>query len=225
MPFDTANPLDRSKADEFGILEHRPVEPSFSAVAGAAWRQDNIIGSYLASPRREVDDFMRVDPNYNPYNDLKGYEQYADRFEEVFNPEAAFAVKAGIDQENKDREILAAAGWVGVGASIGATLVDPTILLPGGALVKAGRLGYRALRSGASVGLASGVATAVQEAGLQATQELRTARTVHDCNRRLGAAGRAVGSRCGQSVQFRGLASGKSRTGPRARTGLRCRDG
>lgn len=99
---------------------------------------------------------------------------YADRFERVFNADAARTVKAQIDMEERDRHTLAAGGWTGIGLSFGMNLVDPTILLPGGALVKGTRAGYRAGRSALSVGTAAGVATGIQEAGLQATQEART---------------------------------------------------
>lgn len=174
MPFDTSTTLLPTDPDPYGLngVPSRPA-PSLKATVGAAWRQDNLIGSLLNSPRMAVDDFYGVNPAYNPFDDLKGYEEYASRFEEVYNERAAFAVKQGIDQEKRDRETLAASGWVGVGASVGATLIDPTFLIPGGALVKAGRLGARALRSGVAVGAMAGVATAVQEAGLQATQEIR----------------------------------------------------
>ncbi|MFC3725926.1 hypothetical protein [Neoaquamicrobium sediminum] len=175
MPFDYSKPLDMAKEDRRGLLDHlRQPEPSFSEIAGAAWRQENLIGSFMASPRRQVDDFFRVDDEYDVYSDIEGYEQHADRFEEVFNPEAAQAVKAGIDMEEKDRHTLAAGGWVGIGTSIGASLIDPTILLPGGALVRAGRGGYALGRSALSVGTAAAGATAIQELGLQTTQETRT---------------------------------------------------
>lgn len=166
----------RDRYDKIGLLDHkRNPEPSFSEALGAAWRQENIIGSVMSSPRRSVDDFHRIDPDYDVFKDIDGYEQYADRFEEVFNADAAQAVKIAIDQETKDREILAASGMLGVGLTVGVTLADPTILLPGGAFVKAGRLGYSATRSFLALGTAAAAATAVQEAGLQATQELRTA--------------------------------------------------
>jgi hypothetical protein len=170
MPFDPTSPL---QGGFVGVSEYDRPSPPFLDTLGAAFRQENLIGSYLTSARREVDDFYKVDPAYNPFDDLKGYEDYADRFESAFNPNAAAAIKADIDKEKKDREILAASGWTGVGLQMGAAIADPTILIPGGALVKAGRLGYRTGRSAASIGAAAGIGTAVQEAGLQATQEIR----------------------------------------------------
>jgi len=170
MPFDRTTPLDGGYV---GVSEYDRPDPAFLDTLGAAFRQENLIGSYITSARREVDDFYKVDPAYNPFDDLKGYEDYADRFESAFNPNAAAAIKTDIDKEKKDREILAASGWTGVGLQMGAALADPTILLPGGALVKAGQIGYRTGRTAVAVGAAAGIGTAVQEAGLQATQEIR----------------------------------------------------
>jgi hypothetical protein len=174
MPFDHENPLSPETPDRLGILDQREARPSFSQTLGAAFRQENIVGSALSSPRTGLGDFWRIEDGYDVFADIEGYEQFADRFEEAFNPEAASAIKLGIDQEQRDRNILAASGWIGIGATIGVTLVDPTILIPGGALVKSGRLGASVLRSGVAVGATAAGATAVQEAGLQATQELRT---------------------------------------------------
>ena len=70
------------------------------------------------------------------------------------------------------------AGGVGLATSWGVAGrgvdPDPTILPPGGALVKSGRAGYAVGRSALSVGGAAALATGVQESGLQASQELRT---------------------------------------------------
>lgn len=172
MPFDHNAPALAPQT--VGVAEFDKPDPDFLDTLSAAYRQENLIGSYFSSARRTVDDFNRVDTNYNVFDDVKGYEDYLDRFETVYNPNAAAAVKADIDQEVKDRDVLAASGWTGVGLTMGASVIDPTILIPGGAFVKAGRLGYKAGRSALSVGAAAAVATGAQEAGLQLTQELRT---------------------------------------------------
>lgn len=171
MPFDPSAPLPGGRV---GVSTYDKPEPSYIETVGAWMRQDGLIGSAITSARRGVDDFNRIDPAYNPFDDIKGYEKYADRFEGSYNPQASAAIKSDIDRELKDREIQASSGWVATGLGMVAALgTDPTILLPGGALIKAGRVGYRAGRTAASVGVASGVATAAQEAGLQATQEIR----------------------------------------------------
>lgn len=176
MPFNTAQPLDNFGT--VGIAVHDEPDPSFMDTVGAAFRQENIVASTLtrAGNFMEQSDRDAIDPNYDVFKDLVGYEDQADRFVEVFNPSHAAALKSQIDMERKDRDILAASGWTGTAVSMGASIVDLPTLIPGGALVRGGNIGYSALRSALAVGAAAGVGTAVQEAGLQATQEMRTAR-------------------------------------------------
>lgn len=173
MPFDFNTPLGGGK---LGLSQFDKPDPSYLETVGAWVRQESPVGSYLSSARRQVDDFDRVDPAYNPFDDIAGYEEYADSFERSYNPQATAAIKADIDKEQKDREIQASSGWVATGLGMSAALLtDPTILIPGGALIKAGRLGYSTAKSAASVGAAAMIGTAAQESALQATQETRTA--------------------------------------------------
>lgn len=175
-------PIDRSTTYHAPMLAMRPDEPpspSLMSIAGAALRQENIVGSLASSERfysTLSGGFYDLDDGYNVFDDpdFKPYEPYADRFDNVFNRRAFDAVRADIDRERKDRDTLARSGWTGMALTMGATIADPTILLPGGALVKSGRLGYSAARSAASVGVAAGASTALQEAILQGSQELRT---------------------------------------------------
>ena len=175
MPFDVTAPLPAPT----GLRMGEPTRsPGILETAGAALRQDNILGSIVSSERlRSTMDggFYDIDRNYNVFDDVEGYEDHLDAFENVFNSKAAVAVKADIDREMKDRQTLAASGWTGFAMSMGASVLDPTILLPGGALVKGGRAGYAAGRSALNVGAAAAVAATLQEGGLQASQELRTA--------------------------------------------------
>lgn len=172
MPFDHS----RAKvAGSVGYNDYDAPDPSFMEVLSAAYRQDNIIGSYLTDARMNAE--TKVDFSYNAYQDpdLSDYvRKYPDRFDDAYNKPMADAVRSNIDKEDRDRNNLAAAGWGGLGASALASLTDPTVLLPGGALARAGRVGFNALRSAASVGAMAAIGTGVQEAGLQATQELRT---------------------------------------------------
>jgi hypothetical protein len=175
MPFDETSPLDPTPDRLNGLPAP---EPGTLQTAGAAFRQENLIGSIVSSERLRATldgSFNRIDRDYNVFNDLAGYEDHADRFEHVFNPDAAKALKADIDRETRDRKVLAASGWTGFGLTAAASVLDPTLLLPGGALVRGTRAGYALGKSAASVGTAAAAATAVQEAGLQASQELRTA--------------------------------------------------
>lgn len=175
MPFDKENPV----APQLLATQQRASEaPGLGATIGAASRQSNMIGSMATSESlwlRARGGYDKIEPGYNVFDDIAGYESHIDSFIDVFNPSAAAAVKADIDREVKDRKTLEAAGWVGIAAEIGASILDLPTALPGGVLYStAGRVGYSAARSAASVGAAAGVATTAQELGLQGSQELRT---------------------------------------------------
>lgn len=173
MPLDRMNPL--AEAGTIGVSDYDTPDPAFLDTVSASFRQENLIGSTLSNARLGMDQrkLNDVDTTYNVFDDLQGYEDHAERFDHVFNKTAADALKANIDKETRDRKTLAASGWTGVGMQMLAGIADPTILIPGGALVKAGKVGYRTLKSAAAVGAAATVGTAAQEVGLQATQETR----------------------------------------------------
>ncbi|MFN7089987.1 MAG: hypothetical protein ACK4P4_05495 [Allorhizobium sp.] len=177
MPFDQANPL---AGGTVGVSAFDAPDPSFLDTLGASFRLENIIGSGLsrAQINSSYGDLSAIDPSYNVYQDEDMrpiVEKHPELFEGVYNRNAAMAARARIGQEEKDRATRAASGWTGLGTDIAASIVDLPTLIPGGALVRSGKVGYSVLRSSAAVGVAAGVGTAVQEAGLQATQELRTA--------------------------------------------------
>ncbi len=178
MPFDRQRPL--SDAGTVGVSAFDTPDPTFLETLGAAFRQDNLIGSALTNVQMGMDrqSLTKVDPNYNVYQDpdFSTFIQEApDQWDDVYNRTAAEAKRSQIEKERKDRATLSAAGWAGLGASFVAGVADPTILIPGGALARSGAVGYSALRSAASVGAMAAAATGLQEAGLQATQETRTA--------------------------------------------------
>lgn len=175
LPLEDAQQPDIS---EFGVVasnENDKPAPGTLETLGAAYRQENVIGSALArhQPPRKTDE------NYDPWADIKGteYEQHFERFADMYSADDGQALKAQIDMETKDREILNASGWVGTATSMLAAVTDPTVFMPGGAVVKtarAGQVGYKVGRTAVSVGAAAAVGTAAQEAALHSTQELRT---------------------------------------------------
>jgi len=177
MPFDRTSPLAQAPST-IGVSDYDAPDPAFLDTLGAAYRQENLIGSFLSNARLGMDqrELYKVDPNYNVYQDEDVAElvkEDPDRWDEVYNKTAADAMRANIEKERKDRDTLHASGWTGVGLSMAAALTDPTIALPGGALARTGKIGYSALRSGLSVGGAAALGTAAQEVGLQGTQEIR----------------------------------------------------
>ena len=171
------------------MTDYDKPEPAFLDTVAAAFRQENLIGSSLASRSLAIsdDDCLKVEAGYDVFDDIAGYESYAEKFEQVYNRNAAQAVKADIDREKKDREILSASGWTNyILALVDATLLDPTILIPGGAVVKAGRVGYSVGKTAANIGAHAGAATAIQEAGLHSTAAIEDGAGFLSGDRRFG---------------------------------------
>ncbi|MEQ8782507.1 MAG: hypothetical protein RIE06_22810 [Roseibium album] len=182
MPLDKNSPV----ASEYGAYSpfelnakagDRVEETGFLGSVGPSFRSENEVGSYLESEAMELEkrEYYRVDTEYNPFTngDLEGYEDHSDRFVSAQNATVVEAIKADIDREKRDRETVEAAGWGGVASDVLASVASPTLLLPGGALVRSGAAGYASVRSAISVGLAAGAGAALQEGGLHATQQTR----------------------------------------------------
>lgn len=151
-------------------------DPGMIDTAMAALRQDNLVGSSIAYTAEFYNRSDEFDPDFDGFSEVAGTEH--EQYEELWvawNREEFEGIKNQIDQERSDRGTLARSGYLGTALTLGATIVDPTILLPGGVVVKGARTGQAALKSAASVGAAAGTATAIQETGLQATQITRTA--------------------------------------------------
>ena len=143
--------------------------PDANALAGAAMRQGNFLVSAIASSESTY----KPEPKYSPLNDIADtfyLTDYGDEFIGSRSHAQTQSIKARIDRELHDRETLAAGGWYGTVAGVGAGLIDPLNLVPGGAFFKAGRGAKMAL----SLAAGAAVGTAVQEAGLHATQTTRT---------------------------------------------------
>jgi hypothetical protein len=147
-------------------------EHSIGETMGAAFRQENIIGSMWNSYNADTE---ATNPDYDPIArldeigrpDLYEMAAYSDSNEEVD------AMAARVDKEREDRQIIDESGWTGVVSSLVAGTVDPFILIPGTMQIK---MGMKAMQVGRGIasGAALGVAGAMgQEAVLQATQLTR----------------------------------------------------
>ena len=141
-------------------------------VVGAAWRQENWIGSMLA---QQTAGGERV-PGHNPWESIKGteYEPYWDRFIASGNPGQDAAMKRQIDMELADRNTIAASGGWGLFATMGASLFSPENLLPGGQVYRGLKTGQAIVRTALSTAAATALGTSLAEAGLMGSQELRT---------------------------------------------------
>lgn len=147
-------------------------DPSLVDTFGAAFRTENVIGSFLSS--RGQPDPLEVEDGFNAVDYVKDdaqYSPYVDEFAGIMNRKAADAQKARIAREIEDRRTLDAAGPMGVIASMAAGTFDLPTLLPVGGGIGAGGSFLRTL-SGAALG--AGLDAAVSEAGLQLTQKTRT---------------------------------------------------
>lgn len=178
MPLDRMNPISPA-GGVVGVSDYDAPDPSFLDTLGASFRLENIVGSTISSARINAGygDISTPDPSYNVFQDedLKDIvDKYPEQFETVYNRNAALAKRERIEQEEKDRATRAASGWTGFALDAVASVVDLPTLIPGGALVRGGKVGYSVAKSALAVGAAAGLGTAVQESGLQATQELRT---------------------------------------------------
>lgn len=164
-------PLDYSQTDE------PELDPDTMSVIGAAFRQDNVIGSALNNKMAGVDRATSEDGFSGDvlWSEIQGtrYEPHWERFADVFNRRAFNALKSQIDMEQEDRRILDAGGLTSIAAQFGASVLDVPSLLPGGALVRGATTGATIARSAVSTGIAGALGAGVSEVALQATQETR----------------------------------------------------
>lgn len=107
---------------------------------------------------------------YEPFDNIQGYEDFADSFSDAVSPEDVARVKARVDAERRDKEAIAAAGWAGMAASFTSGLVDPLLLFPVGGQLK---FGQSALKTGLATARTAALATTAQEAILLNTQASR----------------------------------------------------
>src|SRR5262249_45115434 len=130
------NPLGASPLPDD---ENSGPSPGFGAALGAAFRTENLIGSFFTEEQMPTN--VPV-PGYDAWSEIKGtkYEDFWSSFLESNNPNRTAAIKRQIDHEEDDRRPLAAAGWRGTLASLAASVADPTVLIPvGGELNLAGK--------------------------------------------------------------------------------------
>lgn len=165
-------------AGGIGLLpeEIQPESPAFFGdVLPAAFRRENTVVSALSTPAEaRVRPGAQV-PDFDPFEDLIGYEPWAGAFVDADRPEEVAAIKARIDSELRDEETLAAAGLLGYAASFAAGFIDPIILVPfGGAAAKGIRLGRSWLWGAAATGRAGLIGSGAAEVALHTRQETRT---------------------------------------------------
>jgi len=157
-------------AEEFGPTP--PAQPTTGEVWRAAFRGENPIGSAVANFGVAGEDAL--DPNYNPWDEIKGtkYEPAFRQFADAKTPAHTMRIKERLDQIEQDKRDLASSSWGQyLPAMIASALIDPTNLIPGGAFVKGAKGGFAVAKSALSVGVAAGVSTMASEGVISATQQ------------------------------------------------------
>jgi hypothetical protein len=161
-------------SDDVELGSDAPEAPGWSDTFKAGWRQDNTIASQLT--RSDLSAPTYKEDGFDPWSEIKGTpsEQNWESFADIHNRKAFDMRRAQLEQEEADKRTLATAPWYkSVPASISAAVLDWPTLLPGGTVVRSAKGGLSIARTAASVGIASAVSAAAQEAALQAEQQTR----------------------------------------------------
>jgi hypothetical protein len=156
------------------IPPERPEEnPALTSVLGAAFRQDNSIVSAIAN---ETNGVSQAPDGIEVWKEIKGtqYEPSFEAFAGVRNRKMLDATMRQIDMEEEDRKTLAAAPWYkSVPSILAANVTDPTMLIPGAAIVRNARGGISVVKTALSGAALTGAGATVQETLLQDSQIAR----------------------------------------------------
>jgi hypothetical protein len=171
----------RAEANMQGVdYNYKPPEYSQGQIALSAFERENTLASTIieGSYQVKVDDTPDPDFDVVDYIDVdirnSDYAPYWKDFVGVKNYKQAEALKAKIDRQNKNQQVIDESGASGIAWSLAAGIFDPINLLPiGGGAYKA----YKAGKVIKGIGLTAGagaVGMTASEGILQATQETRT---------------------------------------------------
>ena len=157
----------------------RPVKeedgPSILETAGAYWRQENIIGSFVNRQPGLPDGVD--DQSFNPFD----YFTAEEKRNEKFISHAAYAdtedeinaVREQFAQENADRKTIQDAGMLGAAVGLPIMMADLTLIPIGGAIAGTYKAGNGLLKAGMITGSVAGAEAAVTEAALHRNQMTR----------------------------------------------------
>lgn len=173
-----------------GVAEPDPnAAPSAGETIRAAFGANNDVVNLFrwaddTAQTRGAGGVLVTDPDPNAWIAATGFQgsryeaAYGDRFLGVQSEREARITMSRIDREEREQQTLADAGGWGVVAGIGAGVLSPTNLIPvAGWLGTVGRtagVAARVLASAGSAAIGTALASTIQEATLQATQETRT---------------------------------------------------
>jgi len=157
----------------------RPVEvddgPTILETAGAYFRQENIIGSYV-NRQPNLPDTVD-DQSYNPFDRMTGSEKLNTKFVSqaayADNDDELNAVRAQYAQELADKKTIQDAGFLGAAVGLPVMMADLTMIPIGGAIAGTYKAGNSILKAGMVTGSVAGAESAVTEAALHRNQITR----------------------------------------------------
>ena len=165
------------------IAEPQPLgtptkEPTLSELAGAYFRQENLIGSSI-SKEEGLPDQYRFNPDYDPYDAFSEEEKEDEMFVMgamyADNESELNAYRKQYARELKDKETISQGGGKGFLVGLPVMLADPvTFLSVGGLAYKTIKTGQSLLKGGLALGATAGADATIQETVLQQQQVART---------------------------------------------------
>lgn len=165
------------------IAEPQPLgpptkEPTLSELAGAYFRQENLVGSSI-SREEGLPDQYRFNPDYDPYDAFTEEEKEDEMFVMgamyADNESELHAYRKQYARELKDKETISQGGGKGFLVGLPVMLADPvTFLSVGGLAYKTVKSGQSLLKGGLALGATAGADATIQETVLQQQQVART---------------------------------------------------
>ncbi len=153
-------------------------EPTLSELAGAYFRQENLVGSSI-SREEGLPDQYRFNPDYDPYDAFTEEEKEDEMFVMgamyADNESELHAYRKQYARELKDKETISQGGGKGFLVGLPVMLADPvTFLSVGGLAYKTVKSGRSILKGGLALGATAGADATIQETVLQQQQVART---------------------------------------------------
>lgn len=155
-------------------------QPELRDTLKAAFQSGNMIGSALSS--QSLAETLFPTRNSRQLTDEEIIDQVSKagllpllpKFQGVTNQAQLDARLNDIEREQKNLDIMEASGLTGTAAMLAAGIVDIPTLIPVGKALQLGRAGASLLETAGKSAVAGAVDAGISEAGLQATQQLRT---------------------------------------------------
>jgi len=151
-------------------------DPTFKEIVSAHFATDNLLNNGIDFLARKAVPFQ-TEEGYDVWNDIGGYEGFADSFIGAESREESDFIKQKIDSENEARNVMASGGLLeNLAAGVASGIVDPINFIPvGGTAYKTYKNGGNILEGAARTAFAGFAASSAEEAILQGLQETRTA--------------------------------------------------